>query len=98
MKEYWLDMSSSQKIKLIFKIILGLFALIFAVRNWQLTEVVLVFFKMKLPLTIIIVLCVAVGFALASLFDYRKFKLKNKEIDELKLKITNLILTKTNEE
>ncbi len=94
MKEYWNDLSSSQKTKLIFKLILGLFALIFAIRNWQNTEVVLVFFKMQLPLTIIIVLCVAVGFALASLFDYKKFRVKNKEIEELKIKFENLLKSK----
>jgi len=90
MKEYWNDLSSAQKIKLVLRIILGLLALIFAVQNWQMTEVVLVFYKIPLPLTIIIVLCVTVGFALASIFDYRKFKLKNKEIEDLKTKITNL--------
>jgi uncharacterized integral membrane protein len=98
MKEYWNDLSSAQKTKLVLKIILGLLAVIFAVRNWEMTEVVLVFFKMKLPLTIIIILCVFIGFALASIFDYRKFRLKNKEIDELKTKITNFEISRNLED
>jgi uncharacterized integral membrane protein len=98
MKEYWNDLTASQKTKLILKIILGLLAIIFAVRNWQSTPVVLVFFKMNLPLTIIIVLCLGIGFALASVFDYRKFKIKNKEITELKSRIANLTAIKETEE
>lgn len=98
MKEYWNDLSSSQKTKLIIKILLGILVLIFAIRNWQSTPVVLVFFKMNLPLTIIIVLCIAIGFAAASVFDYRKFKAKNKEISELKSKIVNLSVPKIIEE
>lgn len=95
MKEYWNNLSSSQKTKLILKLVLGLLAFIFAVRNWQMTQVVLVFFKMQLPLTLIIILCVAIGFALASLFDYKKFRLKDKEIKELKTKVESLLNIKS---
>lgn len=98
MKEYWNDLNSGQKTKLILKITLGILALIFAIRNWQSTSVVLVFFKMNLPLTVIIVLCLAIGFALASIFDYRKFKAKNKEISELKSKVVHLSGPQTTEE
>jgi|TARA_R110000737_G_scaffold17480_2_gene35189 uncharacterized integral membrane protein len=98
MKEYWNDLTSGEKTKLILKIILGILVLIFAIRNWQSTPVKMVFFEMNLPLTIIIVLCLGIGFALASVFDYRKFKIKNKEITDLKSKIANLTAPKTTEE
>ncbi len=88
MKEYWNDLSGGQKAKLILKIIIGLFAVIFAVRNWQSVDVILVFFKMKMPLTLIIMLCIGIGFATSSIFDYKKFKKKNSEIAELKAKLT----------
>lgn len=94
MKEYWNELNTNGKIKLIFKVLLAIMALIFAIRNWESTPVILVFFKMNLPLTIIILLSLAIGFALASLFDYRKFKEKNKEIGELKSKISNFSSTK----
>ncbi|MFA7273463.1 MAG: LapA family protein [Crocinitomicaceae bacterium] len=97
MKEYWTDLTSGQKTKLVLKIVLGLFALIFAVRNWQSTEVVLIFFKVNMPLTVLILACLAIGFALASLFDYRKFKAKDKEITDLKEKMKTL-LNPSNEE
>jgi uncharacterized integral membrane protein len=99
MKEYWNDLTSGQKTKLILKILLGILAFIFAIRNWQSTPVVLLFFEMNLPLTIIIALCLAIGFAVASVFDYRKFKAKNKEISLLKSKIVHLAAPeKTDEE
>lgn len=88
MKEYWNDLTKGQKTKLILKIVLGLLALTFAIRNWQSVQVIVVFFSMKIPLTLVIVLSGIIGFAMASLFDYRKFKKKNTEIAELKSKIT----------
>jgi uncharacterized integral membrane protein len=91
MKEYWTDLTSGQKTKLVLKIILGLFALIFAVRNWQSTEVVLIFFKVNMPLTVLILASLAIGFALASLFDYRKLKAKDKAISELKEQMKTLL-------
>lgn len=90
MKEYWNNLSTGKKIRLIINVLLGLFAMIFAIRNWQSTEVILVFIKMKLPLTLIILLCLAIGFGLASLFDYKKFKKRDKEISQLKERITQL--------
>lgn len=90
MKDYWNGLTSGQKIKLVLTVVLGLFGLIFAVRNWQETEVILVFFKAKMPLTMIILLSAIVGFAFASVFDYRKFKKKDAEIKTLKSELTNL--------
>ncbi len=87
MKEYWNNLNATQKTKLVLKILVGLLALIFAIRNWQSVEVILVFFSMKIPLTLVILMCVGIGFALASVFDYRKFRAKNKERLELKQKL-----------
>lgn len=87
MKEYWKNLNTSQKTKLVLKILVGLLALIFAIRNWQSVEVIFVFFSMKIPLTLVIIMCVGIGFALASVFDYRKFREKDKEILELKQKL-----------
>lgn len=84
MKEYWNDLSLSRKIRLIFTILIGICAIIFAARNWKDTEVILVFLKIQMPLTLVIVLSSAIGFAIASLFDYRKFKVRDQEIIRLK--------------
>ncbi len=95
MKEYWNDLTNGQKTKLILKIVLVILALIFAIRNWQSVNVHFVFFSSQIPITLIIVLSGAIGFGMASIFDYRKFKVKNKEITELKTKLTATELTET---
>lgn len=84
MKEYWNNLSLSRKIRLIITILVGICAVIFAARNWKDTEVILVFLKIQMPLTLVIVLSSAIGFAIASLFDYRKFKVRDQEIIRLK--------------
>jgi uncharacterized integral membrane protein len=88
MIEYWKDLSGGQKTKLVLKIVLGIFAFIFVLRNWQSVEVIPVFFKVQMPLTLVILFSIIVGFALASIFDYKKFKVKNEEIKSLKAKLT----------
>lgn len=90
MKEHWNSLNGTQKAKLIFKIILIIFAIIFVIRNWQDVEVIPIFLKVQMPLTLVILFSMGVGFAVASLFDYRKFKAKNKEIEELKAKLPAL--------
>jgi len=84
MKDYWNNLTLSRKIRLIITVVLGLCAIIFAARNWRETEVILVFFKIRMPLTLVILLSAVAGFAVASLFDYRKFKMRDTEIVKLK--------------
>ena len=87
MKEYWQNLSTGRKTKLIVTIVVSLCAIIFAARNWRETEVILVFLKVKMPLTLVIVISAAIGFAIASLFDYRKFKARDAEIKRLNNKL-----------
>ena len=87
MKEYWQNLSTGRKVKLVVTVLLTLCALIFAARNWKETEVILVFWKVKMPLTLVIVISTAIGFAIASLFDYRKFKVRDAEIKRLNNKL-----------
>ncbi|MDB0062834.1 LapA family protein [Crocinitomicaceae bacterium] len=87
MIEYWNELSTGQKTKLILKIVVGILALLFAVQNWQSVSFSLVFFRFNIPGTVLILICIGIGFGLASIFDYKKFKVKNKEITELKSKL-----------
>ena len=89
MKEYWNNLSTGKKIRLIITMVLVICAIIFAARNWRDTEVIMVFFRMKMPLTLIIVLSGAIGFATASLFDYRKFRKRDAEIKRLNEKLSD---------
>lgn len=88
LKAYWESLSGVGKVKFVLKIILIILALLFTVFNWQSVEVHLVFGKVHLPQTVLIVLCMAVGFVLSSVFDYRRFKKKDLEIQALKKQLT----------
>lgn len=88
LKEYWESLSPSGKIKFVSKIILVILAIIFAVLNWQMVELHLIFIRFELPLSVLILLCFVIGVILSSIFDYRRFMQKNKEIEELKKKIS----------
>jgi len=87
MKDYWQDLTTGQKIKLVVTILLIIISLIFVVRNWQPTEVFFVFFSMYIPLTLIILVSGGIGFAAASLFRLKKDK---KFKDEIKILNTKL--------
>lgn len=84
LKAYWDSLNTVGKVKFVLKIILIILALLFTIFNWQSVEVHMVFGKVYLPLTLLIVLCIAIGFILSSIFDYRRFKKKDQEIDALK--------------
>ena len=84
MKEWWAELSSQQKIKYIVSAVSGLLVLIFAIVNWKLIPVNFLITTVRIPTTLLIVLSLAGGFGLATLFDYRKFKKKDKEITSLK--------------
>ncbi|MFK7783585.1 MAG: hypothetical protein AB8B56_00640 [Crocinitomicaceae bacterium] len=84
MKEWWDGLNSQQKIKYIVSAVGGLLVLIFAIVNWKSTNVNLLVTNVRIPVTLLIILSLAGGFGLATLFDYRKFKKKDKQIVSLK--------------
>ena len=84
MKEYWNELKRAQKIKYIISAIAGILVILFAILNWKSTDVHLLITKVRIPKTLLIVMSLAGGFGLATLFDYRKFKKKDKEIKALK--------------
>lgn len=90
MKEYWQNLSSAQKFKYIVSGIIGIFVLIFDILNWETTEVHFIIAKIRISKTLLILLSLAGGFGLATLFDYRKFRKKDKIIKDLKAKFDEL--------
>jgi len=84
MKEWWDGLNRQQKIKYIVSAVAGLLVLIFAIVNWKFTYVNLLITTVRIPVTLLIILSLAGGFGLATLFDYRKFKKKDQEIKSLK--------------
>jgi uncharacterized integral membrane protein len=90
MRDYWLMLTPWKKFKFIVSIISVIFVVIFAIVNWQEAEINFLFFKIKISITLLIVICLLAGYITSTLFDFRKYKLKDREISKLKLRIKEL--------
>ncbi|MBI2257379.1 MAG: hypothetical protein HYU67_00590 [Flavobacteriia bacterium] len=88
MNDYWQSLSRWKKIKLIFSIIVAIYIIIFTLINWDITVVNFVFFKIEIPIILLIVICLIAGYFSSTLFDYRKHRKLLKEIDLLKTKLS----------
>jgi uncharacterized integral membrane protein len=84
MLSYWKALSPWRKFKLVFSILIFIFVVVFAILNWQIVEIRFIFFKLNISVTLLIILCLVLGFIISSIFDHRKFRKKDKEILELK--------------
>ena len=84
MKEYWNNLSFTQKANHIFWAVIGLLILIFALLNWQIIELHLIFGSIEIPVTILILLSMLGGYGYAKIFGYIKSRKKDKEISYLK--------------
>lgn len=89
MLEYWNNLSGTKKLYLVLKLLAVLLFLIFVVRNWQSTEVILVFFKFKMPLTLVMLLSACIGAFIISIWFFRKLNEKNNQIKKLEEKEGN---------
>lgn len=84
MKEYWNKLSFVEKVKLIFFAVCGLLILIFALLNWKEYDLNLIFGKVKLPVTILILISMFGGYAYAKVYGWIKSRNQDKEISYLK--------------
>jgi uncharacterized integral membrane protein len=83
MLDYWKGLTGINKIKFIFSLLIGIVGVVFATLNWNAQEVHLIFTKKTIPLTLVIIFSIIVGYAMAAILNYRKFRLKDKEIENL---------------
>ena len=83
MLDYWNHLSNKAKVLLVLKVFVGILFLLFVIKNWQSTEVNLVFFKIAWPLTIVIGLSAVFGALIASIWFSKKIAEKNKKIQGL---------------
>ncbi|MEY3237212.1 MAG: hypothetical protein RI883_1313 [Bacteroidota bacterium] len=90
MTEYWNSLSFINKAKFVLSIILGILGVVFATLNWKEQDVHLLFVQTKMPLTLLIIFSMVVGYAFSFIFSYKKFRAKDLEIDELKKEIEEL--------
>ncbi|XOV67741.1 MAG: hypothetical protein ACFHU9_00955 [Fluviicola sp.] len=84
MKEYWKKLSFGEKAKLIFFAICGLLILIFALLNWKVYNLNLIFGKVEVPVTILILISMFGGYAYARIYGWLKSRNQDKEISYLK--------------
>lgn len=90
MKEFWHLLTPWQKFKFVLSLLLAVFTGIFAVINWQEAEINFVFFKIRLSITLLIAICLVVGYLSSMIFDYKKYREKEREISKLKEEIEAL--------
>ncbi len=84
MKEYWDKLSLGQKIKLIFFAIVGLLIIIFAFLNWKVYSLNLVFGKVEVPVTILVLISMFGGYGYARIYGWMKSRNQDREISYLK--------------
>lgn len=84
MKEYWNKLSLGEKVKLIFYAVVGLLILIFALLNWKVFNLNLIFGKVEVPVTILILISMFGGYAYAKIYGWMKSRTKDNEISYLK--------------
>lgn len=90
MVEYWHSLSTVNKIKFVLSILLGIVGVVFATLNWKEQEVHLLVTRAQMPLTLLIIFSIVVGYALSFVFSYKKFREKDREIEALKREIEQL--------
>lgn len=90
MREYWHLLTPWQKFKFVCTLLLFIYVILFAIFNWESQTINFIFFPVKLPLTLIILICLTVGYLSSMLFDYKKYKAKEIEIKQLKDQIETL--------
>jgi uncharacterized integral membrane protein len=90
MGEYWESLSGFKKVKFILTIILSIFVITFAVVNWKEIEVEFIFFRLKMYVTLLIIICLSLGYLISSLFEYKYYNQKQKEVLSLQSELAEL--------
>jgi uncharacterized integral membrane protein len=90
MANYWENLSFWKKTKFIFTIILSVFVIIFAVINWRSASIDFVFINKDIPVTLVILVCLLVGYLIASLFESKHYNAKVREIEVLNNEVVAL--------
>lgn len=90
MKDYWQKLSFTQKLNHIFWGVVGLLILIFALLNWKVFDLNLIFGKVKVPVTILIIVSMFGGYGYAKIFGFIKTRKREKEFNYLKGEISAL--------
>ncbi len=91
MKEYWDSLTTGKKAKLIFTFLLCVLVLVFAFQNWEAGQLRLVFYTIEIPITLLILISIFIGYSLGLIYMQKKVMNKEKEIKELKSKLKDFL-------
>lgn len=83
MKEYWLTLTVFGRIKLIVMILLMILLIVFITQNWKEIELSLIFWNVKISLTLIIFLALITGYLISFFTSFKKINKKELEIKKL---------------
>lgn len=93
MSEYWDNLTAGKKVKIILMVILCIFIITFAIVNWQRSEVNFIFFRVSIPITLLIIICTTIGYLISTLYESRHYNEKVREIGLLNEEIARLNAT-----
>lgn len=79
MVEFWKTLNFWSKVKFVLSLIGLIFGVIFSTLNWNSLEVHLIFIKMEMPLTIVLLFSFVIGIAFANLMHFQRQRKKIKE-------------------
>lgn len=83
MSDFWEQKTPLQKTKFVLGLLLVVLIIVFSIANWQTTEFDLIFTRVQMPRTILILSCVIFGYILAAFMEgaYRQ-KMKKKQEEQ----------------
>ncbi len=94
MSDYWKSLSNWKKIKLVISLICLVLIVIFSFQNWESGDLRLVFFSIRIPITLLIAISLFIGYTLAIVYNHKKISDKDQEIRELKSRIKDFMTDK----
>jgi len=94
MLEYWVSLSNWKKIKLVISLICLILVVVFSFQNWEAGDLKLVFFSIRIPITLLIGISLFIGYSLALVYNHKKIIDKDQQIKELKSRLKDFMTDK----
>lgn len=86
-KEFWKELTVEQKVKYILITLGSIIALVFIIQNSGIVKIKLFNLAVKIPLFLIMILCMGFGYLLSLMINYKKVHSLKKERDKLEQQI-----------
>ena len=90
MKQFWVSLPISEKVKFVVSIIAGIAGVVFATLNWNSTTVHVLVKETQAPLTVIIVFSMLIGYVFGYIPHQSKLRRKQRELEEIQNELDQL--------